>query len=106
MEPMDRCPTCRAKYKGKRRCYRCKTDLGPLLDVEERAAAHYEAARAAHESGDLETMFLHAGRSFSLRRAPESRRLLAAAALLTRRRALALALWRQAPAAPGSEIAP
>ncbi len=92
---MERCPTCRAKYKGKPICYRCKTDLGPLLDVEERAVAHSEAAHAAHESGDPETMFFHARRSFSLRRTPESRRLLAGAALLARRRDLALALWRQ-----------
>ncbi len=92
---MNRCPTCRAKYKGKPVCYRCKTDLAPLLDVEERAAAHADAARVALESDDPETMFFHARRSFSLRRTPESRCLLASAALLAKRRELALALWRQ-----------
>jgi len=93
---MDRCPTCRAETKGNRHCRRCKTDLRPLWDIEEQTSSHFEAARAAYESGDYDAMFFHARRSFSLHRFPANRRLLAIAALLVSRRSMALSLWKQA----------
>ncbi len=87
---MERCPTCNAKYAGKRLCHRCKTDLGALVAIEERAYAHLEKAKAAFASNDLHEMFFHAKRSCSLRRTPEAAKLLSCAALLFNRFDLAI----------------
>jgi len=89
---MERCPTCNIKYQGMRTCRRCKTELGPLLDIEEESLTHYKAAVEAYSLNDFSRMFFHAKRSFSLLQTPEARRLLACAALLTRRFNLSLAL--------------
>jgi hypothetical protein len=92
---MDRCPACNAKVREKMVCRRCKTDLSLLIAVEDRAARHTEQARQAFQSADFKRMFFHAKRACSLRATPESRVLLAAAALLTRRFDAALGLWKQ-----------
>ncbi|WP_373500015.1 hypothetical protein [Desulfococcus sp.] len=91
---MDRCPACNADVRERTVCRRCKTDLSVLTAVEEQAARHAEDARCAFRSGDFSRMFLHAKRACSLRSTRESRRLLAAAALLTRRYRTAIGLWR------------
>lgn len=35
---MERCPVCRARFGGESVCYRCTTDLSPLLAIERRVA--------------------------------------------------------------------
>ncbi len=89
---MECCPTCNAKYKGTPTCRRCKTDLRPLLDTEEKSRTHYKAAAAAFACNDFNRMFFHAKRSFSLMQTPENCRMLACSALLIRRFDIALAL--------------
>ena len=89
---MERCPTCNAKYKGTPTCRRCKTDLRPLLDIEEKSRIHYNAAIAGFACNDFNRMFFHAKRSFSLMQTPENCRLLACSALLIHRFDIALAL--------------
>ncbi|MFW6333234.1 MAG: hypothetical protein ACOC23_08020 [Thermodesulfobacteriota bacterium] len=92
---MDRCPTCRAEHRGGDSCHRCKTDLKPLLEIEKRAEDHRtEAVRAFHLK-DYRSMFHHARRSRSLRRTPESDRLLACAAMLSGNFGLAISLWNR-----------
>ncbi|MDM8550186.1 hypothetical protein QUF72_08920 [Desulfobacterales bacterium HSG2] len=91
---MERCPTCNAKYAGKRLCHRCKTNLGVLVDIEEKAKEHLEAAKAALASDDIKQMFFHAKRSCSLRRTPEAERLLAYASLLVNQYDRAISSWR------------
>lgn len=80
---MKHCPTCHAEYKGKRRCHRCKMDLGPLLDIEQEAQAHYRKARRALNTSNYERMYFHAARACRLHRSPEAMQLLACAALMT-----------------------
>ena len=89
---MERCPTCNSRYKGAPTCRRCKTDLRPLLDIEEKSRIHYNAAAAAFACNDFKHMFFHAKRSFSLMQTPENCRLLACSALLIHRFDIALAL--------------
>ena len=89
---MEKCPTCNAKYKGKKLCHRCKTDLSILIDIEKKAGDHLEKARLAFMSKDYANMFFHARRSFSLQRTPESQRLLASASLLVKNFSLAVSL--------------
>ena len=36
---MERCPNCRARFKGEPVCYRCGCDLTPVLRIEARAQA-------------------------------------------------------------------
>ncbi len=36
---MERCPVCRARFKGEAVCYRCGADLSVLLTIEAEAAA-------------------------------------------------------------------
>ncbi len=91
---MKRCPTCKVKYVGKRACHRCKMDLSTLLDIEKQAEEHQKETIAAFNKGDFNNMFLHAKRSWSLLRTPESAGLMAAASLLTKNFELSLSLWQ------------
>ncbi|MCP4346779.1 MAG: hypothetical protein GY795_14785 [Desulfobacterales bacterium] len=91
---MERCPTCNARYTGKRVCHRCKADLGPLADIEQDANSHLEKAISAFFSEDYDQMFFHARRSFSLRQTRASARVLACASVLVRRFDIALSLWK------------
>lgn len=90
---MKQCPTCNAKYSGKRICHRCKTDLGVLTDIEDDAKAHLENAVSAFASKDFNLMFFHAKRACSLRRTPEAAKVLACASLLASRFNLAIDEW-------------
>ncbi|CAN2049140.1 hypothetical protein GMMP1_60011 [Candidatus Magnetomoraceae bacterium gMMP-1] len=92
-ELMKRCPTCNAKYKGKTLCYRCKTDLAPLINIEERAESNIEKALSSYASNDFNQMFFHARRAWSLYCTPEAIKLLASAALLVKKFDLAISLW-------------
>lgn len=90
---MERCPTCNAKYTGKRSCHRCGTDIGILVDIENQAKIHCQSAVSAFLSKEFEQMFFHARRACSLCQTPESVRLLACAALLVNKFDLAIFLW-------------
>ncbi len=90
---MERCPTCKAKFKGKPVCHRCKTDLSLLIKIEKDAAMHLGKAYRALDKGDYEDMFFHAKRSYSLRQLPATQKTLASAALLTRRYRTAISLY-------------
>lgn len=93
--PFEKCPVCNARYAGKARCHRCRTDLAPLLNVLSQADAHYRRAVSARNRRDFKAMFHHARRSYQLHRGEATRKLLAVAALLNRKFDLALALWRR-----------
>ncbi len=89
---MEHCPTCKAKYKGNPVCHRCKTDFSLLLQIEKDAVMHLEKAYQAFDEEDFDNMFFHAKRSFSLRQLPGAKKMLAHAAILTRRYATAITL--------------
>ncbi|MDL1964811.1 MAG: hypothetical protein LWW98_10885 [Deltaproteobacteria bacterium] len=89
---MERCPICNAGYKGTPTCRRCKTDLQPLLNIEEKSRTHYNAAATAFAGNDFNRMFFHAKRSFSLLQTPENSHLLACSALLIHRFDIALVI--------------
>ncbi len=50
---MERCPVCRARFKGDPVCYRCGADLGPLLAIEAEAAALERRAVLLLGAGEL-----------------------------------------------------
>ena len=89
---MERCPVCNARYAGKRRCHRCKADIGMLADIEEAADAYRKQAVAAYQVADYPLMLDKARRSCSLRKTPEAVWLMACAAFLTRRFDMAMRL--------------
>ncbi len=90
---MKRCPVCNARYSGKRLCHRCKTDLGKLIDIREKAREHAEQAVKAFMKNDFEQMFFHSGRSYRLYETHGSTTLFACASILLREFELALYLW-------------
>ena len=92
---MDNCPACNAKYKNKRICHRCKTDLGPLLAMEEEALEQKQSAVSAYRTNEFGKMFYHARRSVCLFYTNDGAKLLASAAVLEGRFDLALNLWKK-----------
>lgn len=92
---MEKCPTCNAKYKGKKRCYRCKTDLSLLIDIENQAEEHMEKAHEAFNAKDFNQMFFHAQRACNLRRTRESEKLLACASVFLKKFNLAVSMWNR-----------
>lgn len=50
---MDRCPNCRARYKGEPQCRRCGMDLSTLLWIEAQAEAWERFAVERLTAGDL-----------------------------------------------------
>ncbi|MDH3349354.1 MAG: hypothetical protein OEM02_14805 [Desulfobulbaceae bacterium] len=63
---MKKCPVCRATVKQRGECRRCRADLTPLFELEERA--DQLASRAVHAlaAGDPATARHLAEKSFSL----------------------------------------
>lgn len=49
---MERCPVCRARFKGEAVCYRCGADLSSLLAIEAEAAAWERETVALLAAGD------------------------------------------------------
>lgn len=82
---MEKCPVCRAVVGDQTRCRRCRTDLSVLLQMEDQAAELRQKAMDAFQRQAFSEMFDHAKRSASLISTPESRRLLAGAAVLVKR---------------------
>ena len=89
---MERCPTCRAAYRGDETCGRCHTDLRQILAIERAAAHHRRQALADLSSGHCTTADDHARTACRLHRCAESIQVAALTALVCRdfHRALAL----------------
>ena len=91
---MERCPTCRARYAGERPlCHRCGMDLGRLVALKQAGAQHLSQALRDFDHRDFESMFVNARRAQSLFQTHTGHRLLAVAALATRRFGVAVDLW-------------
>ncbi len=80
---MDFCPACKAKFKQKEICYRCKTDLRPLLNIEVLAEQIKLDAVKQFNQENYPVMLQLAKRAYSLIKTEEARQLFACAALLT-----------------------
>jgi hypothetical protein len=50
----NRCPVCRARFRGARICFRCGADLEPLMLLAVKAWQLRQAARQALNAGDVE----------------------------------------------------
>jgi hypothetical protein len=83
---METCPACKAPFKGRQTCHRCKSDLRPLIAVEERSAACLAAARAAFEQNDYQAARSLACQTLALKRSQEAESLYRYAGLLSGRR--------------------
>lgn len=90
---MQRCPTCKAPYKGKPHCHRCGTDLERLIAIRDQAETHRNNAISAYTANDFDQMYHHARRACALCRTSSSERLLACAALLSGKKETALSVW-------------
>lgn len=90
---MDRCPTCRARYRGAPFCHRCQTDLRQILAIEGAAARYRQQALAALERGCADEARACARRACALHRTPDSLAVRAMVALGDRDFPLALRLW-------------
>lgn len=53
MTSMERCPVCRARFKGDPLCRRCRAELGPLLAIENDAEHYARQAVRDLSAGDL-----------------------------------------------------
>ena len=82
---MEKCPVCRAAVTHQTTCRRCKTDLSVLLKMETDALKYRALAVEAYKKKEFTQMFDHAKRSASLVGTPESKKLLACAAVLVKR---------------------
>jgi len=78
----DRCPTCRAPRRGEAVCYRCKSDLGPLIRLEHRVDALQAAARRCYARGWYRRAAALAEEMTTLEGSPEILRFLACAQLM------------------------
>ena len=95
---MERCPTCRAAYRGEEICGRCQTDFRQILAVERAAAHHRRQALADLDGGHSLAADGHARTACRLHRCAESIQVAALTALacgeFDRALALAGAYWR------------
>lgn len=99
---MQRCPTCKAGYAGGAECYRCKTDLSGILEVEREAELCRVQAAQALARRDLAAAAGYADRGLFLDRSPAMLRVGAVVALARRDFRGACALWREVKAADPS----
>jgi hypothetical protein len=91
-----RCPVCRADNDTGPFCRRCKADLAPLFELEERRALALEQAVRAAADGLGEAVLRHARAAQLLRSGPDALRWLAAGHLLRRDFARAVGHWQLA----------
>jgi hypothetical protein len=77
-----RCPICRAANDTGPVCRRCKADLAPLVELEERRAHILERAAKAAAVGDLAAVLRHARHAQLLRAGGDATRWLAVGHLL------------------------
>ena len=90
---MNRCPTCNAKYLGKKLCHRCGTDIGRLVNIKQKGLNHKDNAVKAFHNQDYKAMKYHAGRSCSLYQSGDNTTILACAALMNRDFEKAFSIW-------------
>ncbi|NOX35892.1 MAG: hypothetical protein GXP56_19550 [Deltaproteobacteria bacterium] len=64
---MEKCPVCNARYTGRAKCHRCKTNLDKLLKIECKAEEYLEKALSALKRNDYASMRYFAQKSCSLR---------------------------------------
>ena len=81
---MERCPTCRAAYRGGEICGRCQTDLRQILAIERAAAHHRRQALADLDGGQPLAAADHARTACRLHRCVESIQVAAVTALACR----------------------
>ena len=67
---MERCPVCRARFKGEAVCYRCGADLNVLLAIEAEAAQWEREAVSLLASGDWIAARRAAGQALALQYSP------------------------------------
>lgn len=89
---MERCPTCRAAYRGGETCGRCQTDLRQILAIERGAALHRRQALADLNGGRPLAAADHARTACRLHRCAESIQVAALTALACGEFGRALAL--------------
>jgi hypothetical protein len=92
---MDRCPTCRAKYREGDVCYRCQTDLRQILAVEQAAVRCQLQTFAALRSRRHYAAYDYAQRACELHRSPDSMKALALASLASRKFDETVVLWQE-----------
>ena len=67
---MERCPICRARFKGEAVCYRCGADLSSLLAIEAEAAAWERETVALLAAGDWIAARRAADQALALQHSP------------------------------------
>lgn len=67
---MDRCPACRARYKGNPTCYRCGTDLTLPLEAERQAGARAQQALQDVLEDDIEAARVAIDQAIQLKAEP------------------------------------
>jgi hypothetical protein len=67
---MERCPVCRARFKGDSVCYRCGADLSVLLDIEAEATALERRAVRLIGNGEFVEAQQTADRALALQYSP------------------------------------
>lgn len=97
---MIRCPVCRADNDTGVGCRRCKADLTPLFELEERRALALEQAALAASAGDFAAVLRQARQAQFLRAGADIARWLAVGHLLRGDFAQASVHYRLALAAP------
>jgi hypothetical protein len=64
---MQRCPICRATYKGETTCTRCRADLAPLLKIEREAQSLARQAVLLFVAGKTQAAASAAQKSIALK---------------------------------------
>ena len=67
---MERCPVCRARFKGEAVCYRCGADLSVLLAIEAEAAEWERETVAMLAAGDWIAARRAADQALALQHSP------------------------------------
>jgi hypothetical protein len=96
---MVRCPVCRADNDAGPACRRCKADLAPLVELEERRRLALEQTAQAAVSGDAAGVLRHARQGQLLRAGADIERWLAIGHILQGDFAQARAHYRVSTAA-------
>lgn len=94
MSDAQRCPACRAPWRGVATCPRCGADLGPIMHLAARAWTLRESARAALVAGNVAAALAAARTAYGLERTPRAHHLLVLALIATADAAAARALIR------------
>jgi len=80
---MENCPACNAKYLGRGRCHRCKSDLDILLKIENQAEEYLDKALSAFKEKEYDKMYSFAKKSCSLKRSQKGKKFLSYSAILS-----------------------